>query len=76
MNHMSDLKSGKAYLPNALDLVVQIIPFEVLLGTDVREDAIALAFPNIERLTVSRVDESVEVRLQLASYVRRKRLAR
>jgi hypothetical protein len=55
MNDMGDFESGQAYLPDAPNLVVEIITFEILLGADVREDAIALTLPDIEGLTIPRV---------------------
>lgn len=76
MNHVSDLETGKAYLPYAFNLVVEIIAVEALLGADERGDAIALALPDIEGLSVSQVDESVDMPPQLASYVCRERLPR
>jgi hypothetical protein len=70
---MSDLETGKANLPYALEFVVEVIAFEAFLGADVRKDAIAPALPDIEGLPVSRVDEPVDVPLQLGSYVWGKR---
>ena len=74
MNHMSDLEPGKAYLPDAFNLVVEIIAFEALHRADVGENATALPLPNIEGLPVSRVDESVDIPLQFASYIWREGL--
>jgi hypothetical protein len=73
MNDMTDLEARKAYFPDALYLVGQIVALQVLLGADVREHAIAPALPDIEGLPVSRVNESVNVGLELACYVCRKR---
>ncbi len=71
---MSDLEARKLYLPDALDLVVELIPFKSACGMDVRKNAIALPFADIERLAIPRVDQSVDVPPQLAAHVGRKGL--
>jgi hypothetical protein len=66
MDDMSDLEASQANFSNAFELIIDLIAFQVGFGTYVRKDPISPAFSNIERFTVSRINESVNVRLQLA----------
>jgi hypothetical protein len=43
MNDVSDLESGKANFSDPLYFIVEFIPFQILLGANVRKDAVALA---------------------------------
>jgi hypothetical protein len=63
---------GKAYFPDALYLVVELVAFQLLLQANMRKHAIALSLPDIEGLPVSRVNESVNVGLEPECYLCRK----
>ena len=51
MYDVSYLKTSQAYFPNALHLIVKIIPFH--LGADVREYSISSALTDIKSLAIS-----------------------
>ena len=53
MNDVSNLETGKVYCPNAFDLVVEVIAFQVLLNTDVGKHTVSPALPDIESLPVA-----------------------
>lgn len=72
VNDVSDLESCHVDLPNSLQLGVELIPTEDLLLTDVGEDPVPLALADVERLAVARIDQPVDVVLQLVLYFRRK----
>jgi hypothetical protein len=55
MPNVSDFKAGTAYFSNAFQLVVKFIAFH--LRPNMREDAITLPLPDVERFTVPWVDE-------------------
>ena len=74
MNDMSDLEAVEANVPDAPELVTEIVAFQALLVVDVGEDTIPLALPDVEGLAVPRVNEPVDVSLELARHFRRKRL--
>lgn len=63
VDHVANLKSGQAYLPNTSRLIVNVIAFNSGLSTDMGKDTISFAFTNIECLSISRIDESVDIRL-------------
>jgi hypothetical protein len=74
MNHVCDFEAGKAYLTDTPELVIEVIPFKTLFFVDVGEDTIALALPDIEGLTVTRVDEPIDIGLELIGYLCRERI--
>jgi hypothetical protein len=47
MDYVRDLEPRILNLPNALDLVVQVVAFEFTGSADVRKDAVALPFPDV-----------------------------
>jgi hypothetical protein len=53
-------------------LVVGIVLFNLL--PDVREDAIALPFADVEGLPIARVDEPVDIGLELLLHTERERM--
>ena len=74
MNDVGNLKPGETDLPDALELVVDIVVLKTFLAADAREDAIALPFSHVECLAVAGVDEPVDIRLELLRHPRQKPL--
>jgi len=72
MNDMSYVEARNAYFADALYLVVGIIPFQAVLGSNMSENTIALPFSDIESFSVSGVNEPVNVGLELEHYLCRK----
>jgi hypothetical protein len=71
MDHMRNLESREPDLADAPQLVVELVALEgLLLGADVREEPIASALTDVERLAVSRIDEPIDVGLQRARNIR------
>ncbi len=75
MNDVGNFKPGETDLPDSLEFVVDLVILKALFAADVREDAIALPFFHVERFAVPRVDEPVDVRLELLRHLRRERLS-
>src|SRR3970282_2013172 len=73
MNGVRHLKASNAYFTHASQLVAEFIAVPFLLGSDMRKHAIALAFPDIEGFSISGVNESVDIGLEFAHYLWRKR---
>jgi hypothetical protein len=72
VDDVGDLEARATDLSNTPELVVELVTVElVLLGLDVREDAVAAALADVESLAVAGVDKPVDVGLQLGGDFRR-----
>jgi hypothetical protein len=71
VDDVGDLEAGKADFADALELVTEVVAPLAQLIVDVRKDAVALALADVERLAVARVNEPVNVGLELGHHVRR-----
>lgn len=65
MNHVIDVESSRANLTDPLQLVAHFIAFEISLLSDVSEHTVATPFAYIERFAVPRIDQAVDVSLEL-----------
>jgi hypothetical protein len=61
VDNVSDFEARQSDVADAPDLVVELIPFESLLGVDVSKDAVSLALADVEGLAVAGVDQPVDV---------------
>ena len=68
MNDMCDLEPSHADITDAAHLIIKIITTDCLFSAHMREHAALLPLTYIERLTVSRIDESINVNLELVGY--------
>jgi hypothetical protein len=64
VDDVGNFKPCDTDMPNARHLIVEVVPFNVLLTTNVREDAVALPLANVERIAIARVDEAVNIGLK------------
>jgi hypothetical protein len=73
VNDVGDIEASRANLVNAFQFLARVVTVD--FGANVGEDAVALPFANVERLAVSRVDEAIDVGLQLLDDLGWKRLS-
>lgn len=70
MNDMGNLKATQVNVADASEFVARAIRVLLVnLFVYVREDPVALALPDLERLAVARIDEPVHVGLELLRYL-------
>jgi len=72
VDHVTHFEFGQMDFSDSRHLIVEFVPIETLLGPDVSEYPVSLPLPNIERLSISRIDQSVDVRPQFGYDRRRK----
>jgi len=70
VDDVGDLEAGDADFADALELVTEVVAVLAQLIVDVRKDAVALALADVERLAVARVNEPVNVGLELGHHIR------
>jgi hypothetical protein len=62
MNDMRNLETGEVNVADMPELIARIVSIELFVN--VRDDPIALALADTEGLSIARIDESVDVRLE------------
>ena len=67
VDDVGNLEAGNADFADALELVTEVVALLAQLIVDVRKDAVALALADVERLAVARVNEPVDVGLELGT---------
>jgi len=72
MNDMGNLKSSRANIVNAFQLVIRVVG--VYLCANMCKYAIAFALANIESLTIARIYEAIDVSFEFIDHFRWKRL--
>ena len=63
VDDVGNFKAREADLADAFHLVVEVVAFNSLLTANVREDAVARPLADVDRLSVPRVDEAVDIGL-------------
>ena len=77
MYHVTDLEAGEVNLVDSLDLVAQLVAVQGMdRRLDVSKYPVALALAYVERFAVARVDQPVDVGLELRRYVGREGVGR
>lgn len=71
MDNVSDLEASKPDRPDPFHFVVKLIAVQISLCVDVSKHAVALAFPNVERLSVPRVNEPIDISPESPRDIRR-----
>ena len=69
MNNMGYLKSIEADLTDTFQLVSQGVLISAKFGLRVIKNPIACALPNIKSLAIPRINEAVNVKLQLRTNI-------
>ena len=69
MDNMAYFKPRKLNLTDSLQFVSNLVVIEIATGAHVREDPVALTLADVEGLAVARIDEPVDVGLQLLCYL-------
>src|SRR5262249_40133371 len=75
VDYVSDLEARQVDFANSLDLVVDVIAFEVPLGVNVGKDTIASALSDVEGLPVPGINEPIDIGLELSRHLRGKYIA-